>query len=75
LSYSPKYKGVIGDSIGRYDLVVEANDSKLWIEGNIVDLVVEKYKYMITNYDYLRNEIKSSVVAQKLLVENALNEI
>ena len=75
LSYSPKYKGVIGDSIGRYDLVVEANESKLWMEGNIVDLVMEKYNYMITNYDSLCNEIKTSVTAQKLLVVKALNEI
>ena len=75
LSYSPKYKGVIGDSIGRYDLVVEANDSLLWLEGDIVELIMEKYDYMISNYDALCAEIKSSVNIQKQLVINALNEI
>jgi hypothetical protein len=45
------------------------------MDGNIVDLVMEKYKYMITNYDSLASEIRASVTAQKLLVVKALNEI
>ena len=75
LSYSPKYKGVIGESIGRYDLVVEANDSRLWMEGEIVDLVMQKYHYMMANYDSLCSEIRNSVSSQKQLVVKALNEI
>ena len=75
LSYSTKYKGVIGDSIGRYDLVIESNDPTLWEQGEIVTLVKEKYNYMITNYDIICSEITAKVSTQKQLVIDTLNEI
>jgi len=75
LSYSAKYKGVIGDSIGMNDLIIECNDPKLWNQGDIVNLVLEKYHYMISNYEVLCLKIKDRVESQRQLVIDALNKI
>jgi len=75
LSYSAKYKGVIGDSIGMNDLIIECNDPKLWNQGDIVNLVLEKYHYMISNYEVLCLKIKDRVKSQRQLVIDALNKI
>ena len=75
LSYSAKYKGVIGDSIGMNDLIIECNDPKLWNHGDIVNLVLEKYHYMISNYEVLCLKIKDRVKSQRQLVIDALNKI
>lgn len=73
LSYSVKYKGVIGDSIGRYDLVVEARNPKIWEHNQIVYEVENKVNYLLGNYAQLTKEIEQKVNEQKNIVETCLN--
>ena len=61
LSYSAKYQGVIGMSLGRSDLIIDANIPELWIFGEIVSLVKEKVVYVFDNYSQMVPEIISSV--------------
>ena len=75
LSYSAKYKGVIGDSIGRNDLIIEANDSNMWDDGSIVIKVQEKVNYLLANYTLLLSEIKNSVNNQKMIINEKFDQL
>ena len=61
LSYSVKYRGVIGEGLGMKDLVIEAKGDELWKSGNIVDMVVDRIDYVLNNYDSLVERIKPAV--------------
>lgn len=74
-SYSSKYKGVIGDSIGRYDLVIESNNQYLWESSEIVDLTLNKVKYILDNFEFITDEIDYTIEKQKNIVKNTLNSI
>ena len=67
LSYSSKYQGVIGMSLNRSDLIIDANIPTLWKSGQIVSLVKEKIVYTLDNYSQMMSEIKCSVnkIAEK----------
>ncbi len=75
LSYSAKYQGVIGLNLGRSDLIIESNDSKLWENGEIVNLIIEKMNYIQLNYSELCKDIKQKVIQQKALVKDAFSKI
>ena len=75
LSYSVKYKGVIGDSIGRHDLIIEANDSRIWNEGTIVSLVEDKIGYLLEKYTYICRQIKENVSIKKQVINECLKKI
>lgn len=75
LSYSVKYKGVIGDNLGRNDLIIEANKPPLWENGEIVDIIIEKVQYILNDYQNLKNNIETKIEEQKVLVNNAFNEV
>lgn len=64
LSYSPKYKGVIGDTLNRSDLIIESNDPNKWISGTIVNLVCDKINYLYANYETITTEVK--IISNKL---------
>jgi len=74
LSYSPKYKGVLGQSLNRYDLIIDANESSKWITGEIVSLVVDKVIYLLDIYEQLTLEIKLKVKELVKLNDNVLND-
>ncbi|MEM8937765.1 MAG: polysaccharide pyruvyl transferase family protein [Bacteroidota bacterium] len=74
LSYSVKYRGVIGDNLGRNDLIIEANKPKLWATGEINSLILDKVKYVLQNYSELTEEISSKVLDQKTMVNSALDQ-
>ncbi len=59
LSYSPKYKGVIGDELDRNDLVIESGDEDLWRSGRIASALEAKILYTLDNYDTLVQAIKA----------------
>jgi len=65
LSYSVKYKGVIGESLGMNDLIIEARSDVLWSSGEIVELVMEKVKYVLRNYDEIIKRIEPAVDKNK----------
>jgi colanic acid/amylovoran biosynthesis protein len=61
LSYSAKYEGVIGMSLNRSDLIIDANIPELWLSGEIVSLIKEKVIYVLNNYSKIILEIDHSV--------------
>lgn len=67
LSYSVKYKGVIGENLGMPDLIVEAKSDVLWGSGEIIELVMEKVDYVLTNYDEIISRIGIGVEKNKKL--------
>jgi len=75
LSYSAKYKGVIGMNLDRNDLIIESHDEQLWQSGKIVELIIEKMLYISNNYDRLSQEITEKIKMQKQLVTENFNQI
>ena len=65
LSYSVKYKGVISESLGMNDLIIEARSGILWSSGKIVELVMEKVEYVLRNYDEIIKRIEPAVDKNK----------
>jgi len=47
LSYSVKYQGVIGESLGMHDWIIEADDYVLWENGHIIDVLMRKIEDII----------------------------
>lgn len=75
LSYSIKYKGVIGEGLGMNDLVIEAKGDDLWKSGKIVDLVLDKVDYVLANYESLVERIKPAVEENKKLAMAQIEDI
>ncbi len=75
LSYSVKYKGVIGEGLGMKDLIIEARGDDLWESGKIVDLVMDKVDYVLSNYDFLVSRIKPAVEENKKLAMDQIEDI
>jgi len=69
LSYSAKYKGVIGANLNRNDLIIESNRPELWQSGEILQMIEEKISYISQNYAKLSEEIRQKVTEQKKLVK------
>lgn len=75
LSYSIKYRGVIGEGLNRNDLVIEAADDKFWEEDKMEKSLFVKIKYLEANYNVIVQEISKSVEEKKVIVQKMLNEI
>lgn len=75
LSYSVKYKGVIGDGLDMNELVVEATDNKLWATGEISSQVLEKVDYIVSNYDSLVKKIDINVSQTSDIVNLQLKDL
>lgn len=71
LAYSVKYYGVIGDNLQRNDLIIDANDSELWVNNKIAHIITEKVIYLLNNYPKIISEIESAVNIQKDMVNSA----
>ncbi len=74
LSYSPKYKGVIGHGLDMNELVIESKSEKLW-QGSIVDQVKEKIDYIEKDYKNIIKKIDTKVEECKKIVDDTINEI
>lgn len=73
LAYSVKYYGVIGDNLGRNDLIIDANDSELWKNDIMVNLICGKIDYVLNDYEKILIEIKEKVNTQKTMVNKAFD--
>lgn len=67
LSYSIKYKGVIGENLGMPNLIIESKSDILWSSGEIVELVMNKVEYVLTNYDEIISRIVIGINKNKKL--------
>ena len=72
VSYSIKYDGVISEGLNLRELVVEANDSTLWENGEIDNIILEKVDYIMGNYKNLRRKIDTSVSENTEMAEESL---
>jgi coenzyme F420-reducing hydrogenase beta subunit/polysaccharide pyruvyl transferase WcaK-like protein len=72
LSYSPKYKGVIGDELGRNDLVIESQSDNIWSSGTIAQALETKVLYTLEHYDRLLSDIRAKMPAVK---QKALSQL
>lgn len=75
LSYSVKYKGVIGDGLDMNELVIEAADNSLWENGEISNQTLNKVDYIIDNYDSLIQKIDINVRETSNIVKLQLNDL
>jgi len=75
LSYSVKYRGVIGENLNQNNLIIEANDPELWANKSIVEIITKKTEYVLDNYENISLDIKHNIVKQKDLVDIAFDEI
>jgi colanic acid/amylovoran biosynthesis protein len=69
LAYSKKYEGVIGTMLGRSDLIIDADDSRLWETGAIVGQVLDRVDYAMANHARLTAEIRAAIAVQKASVD------
>jgi len=51
LSYSVKYKGIIGEDLRMSELIIESKGNDLWKSGNIVEEINTKVDYITRDYD------------------------
>ena len=75
LSYSVKYMGVIGEGLGREDLIIEAKGNDLWKEGKMVKIIDEKINYLINNYKDIQDRLKVDIKKNQDLVINQIKDV
>ena len=75
LSYSTKFRGVIGDSLDQQPLVIEADHDALWHSGEIVDRVCEKIDGLWSDYAGLCDRIRNRVKELQQQVSSTLDRI
>lgn len=75
LSYSVKYKGVIGQGLDCEDLIVEALNDEKWVDGKVITETINKIDYLINNYDDIVLKIKDNVGKCKYEVINMIDQI
>lgn len=74
ISYSVKYKGVIGE-LGREDLIVEGNEESLWKNGELYNKIKSKVDYVISDYDRVVNEIDHSIYLTKKTIMTSIEDL
>lgn len=75
LSYSVKYRGVIGNGLNREDLIIESANEDFWKEEQISKHIIEKLCYLENNYSKILQEVVEAVNQNKFIVQNMLLEI
>ncbi len=75
LSYSVKYGGVIGRSLGLPELVIESTDAVIWKDGSLVDNIVERMKTVDKDYEAVSEKIRLRVTELKETLENQFKDI
>ena len=74
LSYSVKYKGVLGE-LNRSDLIIESNDDDLWANNTISENVIKKVDYVESNYLRISKEISDIMPSVQLKVIEMVEDI
>ncbi|MPQ43534.1 polysaccharide pyruvyl transferase family protein [Clostridium tarantellae] len=71
LSYSVKYKGVLGTGLNMNELIIEANDEKLWAKNEVPLEVNKKINYILSNYENIINTINNTMesVQEKVMLQ------
>ena len=72
LSYSMKYNAIIGQDLDMANLIVEAKNEQLLTSQEIVSNVMNKFEYVLENYDEIKPKIVRNV---KILRQKAMIQI
>lgn len=75
LSYSNKYQGVIGDSLERSDLIIDARNNADWISGKISIELTSKIEYLFRSYEIIQQQIKEKIIVNKDIIHRNLSYI
>jgi colanic acid/amylovoran biosynthesis protein len=75
LSYSLKYKGIVGGGLGLNDLIIEARGNELWSTGKIVEEVKDRIEYVLLNYDDLISGIRPAVKKNKQMAIAQIEDV
>lgn len=74
ISYSVKYKGVLGKGLDCEELIVSPTND-MWINNKVGEMVIEKIEYVIDNYTDIVNKIKPNVNKCEKEVLNMIDEV
>lgn len=61
ISYSVKYKGVLGIGLDCEDLIVNPTDDA-WKSNKVSEMIIEKIEYVMDNYTSVVNKIGSNII-------------
>ena len=75
ISYSVKYKGVIGEGLGLHNLIVEGSKQELWENKKVANDVCNIIDYVISNYNELIENIADKVDIAEKNANNMINNI
>ncbi len=77
LSYSVKYKGVIGQGLNCSDTIVEATGDDKWKQMKVAKEIIDKIDYLInnSNYNSIRLRIRDNLKNCRIDVLNMIDEI
>lgn len=74
LSYSVKYKGVIGHGLDMNELIIEAAGEEKW-SGDLDRVIVEKCNYVLNNYNEILDKIQKNVSDTKQKSKNQIIDL
>ncbi|WP_315112825.1 polysaccharide pyruvyl transferase family protein [Clostridium intestinale] len=74
LSYSVKYKGVIGDGLDLNELIVECVGNDIWSNNDFSSIVMNKAEFVMKNYESITNKVNCNVNKSKELAILQINE-
>lgn len=75
LSYSVKYKGVVGIGFNLKDLIIECRNDSIWENEEVSKLVIEKIKYILDNKVKLKKDIKERLEITKRKSLQQIDEV
>jgi colanic acid/amylovoran biosynthesis protein len=75
LSYSVKYGGVIGETLGFDELIIDSIGNEKWESGILKSEIIEKVDYIVKKYDELLEKIEGTVSKVRLIAEDNIKSI
>jgi colanic acid/amylovoran biosynthesis protein len=75
LAYSIKFNGVVGESFGLENLIVNCEKSSDWVTHKVVDELKNKITYLNENYQNVLEIIDNNIGEQIQLAQNQVNDI
>lgn len=74
ISYSVKYKGVLGVGLDCKDLIIESTND-IWKNNKVGEIIIEKIEYVMDNYNNITEKINYNVRNRKKEVFNMIDEV
>lgn len=75
LSYGPKYKGLIGETLGFKELLIPADQTEQWETGAIVPRIMARVSEVLAEREAWMARIRSSVATESNHVSASLDDL